>query len=130
MSGKPKPVVRFRGMCPRDRPIYEHPEPAGAAVGVEPEARHLLAHEYAVKLGTERAAKVLGGPWTIEEDAALRAISAALAQKPAAPGNSSGHCPDSSGHSRVESILLRAGFNPDEAARIAARAVQQGGAAR
>lgn len=54
----------------------------------------------------------------------------ALAQQPAAPRNSSGHCPDSSGHSRVESILLRAGFNPDEAARIAARAVQQGGPTR
>lgn len=59
-----------------------------------------------------------------------RAAIAALAQQPAAPRNSSGHCPDSSGHSRVESILLRAGFNPDEAARIAARAVQQGGPTR
>ena len=60
----------------------------------------------------------------------MEQVEAALAPQPAAPRNSSGHCPDSSGHSRVESILLRAGFNPDEAARIAARAVQQGGAAR
>lgn len=60
------------------------PQQASAPVGVEDKARQLLAHEYNVKLGAERAAKVLGGPWTMEEDAALRAIAATLAQQPAA----------------------------------------------
>lgn len=76
-----------------------------APVWVDAEARRLLAHEYSVKLGTERAAKVLGGPWTMEEDAALRAISAALSQQPAAVDGYIANVPDN-----CDRIVWRGGY--------------------
>lgn len=84
MSRKPKPVVRFRGMCPQGRPIYERPEPAGAAVGVEGVIAEMRAWV--------RAAEVAdAGPYpqawrTVVVQEFIAKLEAALAQQPEAVG--------------------------------------------
>jgi hypothetical protein len=47
-------------------------------MSIEQKARELLADEYRLKFGNMRRAEVMRGPWTMEEDAAIRAIAAAL----------------------------------------------------
>lgn len=118
-------VTKFSDGSTRVEEVSTAPSAPVGVVGVRHEIQNALRELDAVMTAEDNTSDAVG----CAELALQRALEA-LAQQPAAPRNSSGHCPDSSGHSRVESILLRAGFNPDEAARIAARAVQQGGGAR
>lgn len=66
------------GPCLRCKWIPAPPLADSSVAAIDEEARRFLADAYRVKFGNERAESVMTGPWNREEDAAIRAISAAL----------------------------------------------------